>query len=278
MTLGPENVHLCCGTLIDADFSTLVEAASAAGCEGISLWRDHYQRGLASGLSPVDMRRMLDEHGLEIVEIDALLVDWSGAGGPDFVDSEHADALFEMADQLGGHCLNVVSLGDAVDLDFAVRSLQRIQERLRSSGLALALEFLPWCKPGSIGEALEILDAAECENSGLMLDSWHFYKSGEDFEQLRALPPERIISTQNNGVAERPRSDDIVEETMTERELPGAGCNDLVRFVRTLDEIGSRAPIGVEVFNKDLRRLPAAELARRSVDAMREVLEEARSH
>ena len=55
MTLSPESVTLCCGTLIDADFRTLVEAASAARCDGISLWRDHYQRGLDSGLSPADM-------------------------------------------------------------------------------------------------------------------------------------------------------------------------------------------------------------------------------
>lgn len=276
MALGPESVYLCCGTLIDADFRTLVEAASAAGCDGISLWRDHYQRGLDSGLTPTDMRRMLEDHRLEIVEIDALLVNWSDAGGPGFVDAEHADSLFEMADQLGGRCLNVVSLGDAVDRDFAVRSMQAIHRRLQPSGLALALEFLPWCIPGSIGEATALLDAADCAHSGLVLDSWHFYKSGEDFELLRSLPPERILTTQNNGVAEHPRSGNIVEETMTERELPGAGCNDLVRFIRTLDEIGSRAPFGVEVFNKDLQRLPAEELARSAVDAMRGVLKQAR--
>lgn len=276
MTLGPESVTLCCGTLIDADFRTLVEAASAAGCEGISLWRDHYQRGRDAGLSPADMRHLLEEHRLEIVEMDALLMNWGDAEGPDFVDSGHADALFEMADQLGGRCLNVVSLGDAVDLDLAVRSLRQIHRRLQSSGLALALEFLPWCRPGSIGEAIAILDAAGCENSGLMLDSWHFYKSGEDFEVLASLPPERIIATQNNGVAERPQSGDIVEETMTERELPGSGCNDLVRFIRTLDEIGSQAPIGIEVFNKGLRSLPAVEVATRAVDAMRGVLKQAR--
>jgi sugar phosphate isomerase/epimerase len=276
MTLSPESVTLCCGTLIDADFRTLVEAASAARCDGISLWRDHYQRGLDSGLSPADMRRLLEEHRLEIVEIDALLVNWSDPAGTEFVDSLHADILFEMADQLGGRCLNVVSLGDAVDLDVAVRSLRRIHQRLQSSGLALALEFLPWCRPGSIGEAVSILDAAGCEQSGLMLDSWHFYKSGEDFEALASLPPERIIATQNNGVAQRPQSGDIVEETMTERELPGAGCNDLVRFIRTLDEIGSQAPIGVEVFNAGLRKLPAVEVAKRAVDAMRGVLKQAR--
>ena len=276
MTLSPESVTLCCGTLIDADFRTLVEAASAARCDGISLWRDHYRRGLDSGLSPADMRSLLEEHRLEIVEIDALLVNWSDPAAPEFVDSLHADTLFEMADQLGGRCLNVVSLGDAVDLDVAVRSLRRIHQRLQSSGLALALEFLPWCRPGSIGEAVSILDAAGCEQSGLMLDSWHFYKSGEDFEALASLPPERIIATQNNGVAQRPQSGDIVEETMTERELPGAGCNDLVRFIRTLDEIGSQAPIGVEVFNTGLRKLPAVEVAKRAVDAMRGVLKQAR--
>ena len=39
---------------------------------------------------------------------------------------------------------------------------------------------------------------------------------------------------------------------------------------------GEPAPIGVEVFNKDLQTLPANELASRAVDAMREVLRAAR--
>jgi sugar phosphate isomerase/epimerase len=49
------------------------------------------------------------------------------------------------------------------------------------------------------------------------------------------------------------------EETQFRRLLPGQGSFDLVGLVRTLDEIGSRAPLGVEVLSSELAsRRPSA--------------------
>ena len=59
--------------------------------------------------------------------------------------------------------------------------------------------------------------------------------------------------------------------------LEGLSQVDLVEVVRVLDEVGSRAPIGVEVFSEELFALPAVEVARRAGDAARAVLKRARS-
>ena len=69
---------------------------------------------------------------------------------------------------------------------------------------------------------------------------------------------------------------DLIAETMEARGLPGAGSIPLVDVIRTLDAIGSSAPIGVEVFSTELQRLPAEEAARRCAEAGRRVLAAAR--
>ena len=61
-----------------------------------------------------------------------------------------------------------------------------------------------------------------------------------------------------------------------ERLLPGDGSFDLVGLVRTLDRIGCRAPIGVEVYSDALATLPVDEIARTTADATRRVLDRAR--
>jgi hypothetical protein len=52
---------------------------------------------------------------------------------------------------------------------------------------------------------------------------------------------------------------------MAERMLPGEGANDVVRFVRELDAIGSQAPIGIEVFNSDFLAQPPVEVAKKAL-------------
>ena len=69
---------------------------------------------------------------------------------------------------------------------------------------------------------------------------------------------------------------DLVAETLEARLLPGEGAIPLVRWLRILDEIGSGAPIGVEVFSKALDALPPVEVGRRCGAAARAVLAAAR--
>ena len=63
---------------------------------------------------------------------------------------------------------------------------------------------------------------------------------------------------------------------MHDRELPMQGVADLVGWVRTLDAIGARVPLGVEALSDALHALPPDEIARRAGDAMRALLAAAR--
>jgi sugar phosphate isomerase/epimerase len=64
---------------------------------------------------------------------------------------------------------------------------------------------------------------------------------------------------------------------MHRRLLPGDGDGDVAGFVRLLDEIGAKAPIGVEVISDELAALAPEEAARRAGSATRAVLARARA-
>jgi len=61
------------------------------------------------------------------------------------------------------------------------------------------------------------------------------------------------------------------------RLLPGEGEFDVAGVIRTLDAIGSRAPIGVEVFSDRLFALPPGQAARECAGAVRALIAQTRS-
>jgi sugar phosphate isomerase/epimerase len=77
--------------------------------------------------------------------------------------------------------------------------------------------------------------------------------------------------------APREAEANLLDETMHRRLLPGDGDGDVAGFVRLLDEIGAKAPIGVEVISDQLAALAPEEAARRAGSAARTVLARARA-
>jgi sugar phosphate isomerase/epimerase len=69
---------------------------------------------------------------------------------------------------------------------------------------------------------------------------------------------------------------DLMHETMNARLLPGAGDFDLIGMIRTLEQIGSAAPIGVEVFSTGLASQPIDSIARSWARAAEALLQQAR--
>jgi len=118
---------------------------------------------------------------------------------------------------------------------------------------------------------MEIVQQAGRPNGGIMLDTWHHFRSGHGSEELLTLPPEAIAAIQINDASPEP-ADNIVDETMHGRLLPGEGAIDLIGIIRALDIIGCQAPIGVEVPSDELKKLPPFEVARRAGDAARAIL------
>jgi sugar phosphate isomerase/epimerase len=275
--LGPDDLVLCSGPLMQRGFRALCEAGAAGEFAGITLWPQDVGQACAEGLSEADQRAMLRDAGLVVADLDPLL-DWlPGETVPPGMGASE-DVFYAIAQSLGARSLNLAQpFGNQIDLSVATDSFASVCERAASHDLIVTLEYLPWSGIPDAATALQVVEGAGQPNGTLMFDSWHTFRGTTDETQLRAIPGARVGSVQINDAPRQP-ADDIMRETTTARLLPGEGDIPLVDWIRLLDELGSTAPIGVEVFSSVLAALPADEVGRRSGKAARAVLCEARSH
>lgn len=271
---------LCAGTVGGADFAQLLAAARAGGFDAVSLFPALYRQARAAGHSDADLRLMLADHGLCIAELDPLL-NW--VPGHEFpvdagmgIGSE--EEFYRIADALGARSLNVVwALPARLPEELLVESFARVCDRAAQHGLLAHLEFLPWAQIDDIAVALRIAGLAGRPNGGVLLDSWHHFRSGFDAEQLAALPLDRVVAIQLNDAPARAETD-LVDETMQRRLLPGDGDIPLAELLGTLAAGGCKAPLGVEVFSTELQRLAPVEIGRRAGARLRGLRERAWPH
>jgi sugar phosphate isomerase/epimerase len=269
---------LCSGTLRAASLAEKCAAAVAGGFGALTLWPSDVARARSQGLGLADIRRMIADHGLVVADLDALLRWLPGEEIPPGVDAASEAEFYAIAEGVGGRSLNVVQgFGRHVDLDRAAEALAAVCDRAREHGLLVTLEYLPWSGIADAATALAIVERSSRVNATLMLDTWHTFRGPTSEAQLRTLPGAAIGSVQINDAPAEPAGD-LVAETLEARLLPGEGAIPLVRWLRILDQIGSRAPIGVEVFSKALDALPPIEVGRRCGAAARRVLAAARAH
>ncbi len=277
--LGPEDLVFCSGTLLKGSLQEMVEAAVAGGYQAITLWPKDVQRAHADGLSDADLRGLLSDNGLVVADLDPLL-NWSDQvlpkPGEAQIELSPEDEFYAIAEALGARSLNLAQgFGATLDLDRAAEDLAGVCDRAREHGLLVTVEFLPWSGIRDAATAHDLVQRTGRENATIMVDTWHWYRAGADLDQLRALPGAVIGSTQLN---DAPASgwDDLPSESMQARLNPGEGVIPIADVIRVLDEIGSQAPIGVEIFHTRHDSMTPAEVGRSTALATRRVLAVAR--
>jgi sugar phosphate isomerase/epimerase len=281
VTLGPSDLVLCSGTLPRGiSFRERVDAAVAGGFRGISLWGRDYERAQADGFSDADMRALLADRGLEVGELDPAW--WWLPGAADVQIPEAADAIqvfrygekemFAIADAVGARSLNATDVfGGPWSVDDAAEAFAGLCNRAAEHGLLVHLEGLPWSRIPDVRGAWEIVRRADRPNGGIVVDAWHFFRAGADFEALEAVPGDKVLGIQLDDGPSAPE-ENLVRATLHDRLLPGDGEFDLGSLVAALRAIDAVAPIGVEVFSDALHARGSIAAARAAGDATRRLL------
>jgi sugar phosphate isomerase/epimerase len=291
MSLGPDDLVLCAGTLPrHTTFIDRLDAASAAGFAGISMWGRDYAAARREGHSDADLRARLAGHGLAVAELDPAWW-WTPMSFGTKAFDAHALAsiddmevfcngeaeLFAIADAVGARSINAVDvLGGRWSIDDAAESLAGFCDRAAEHGLLVHVEFLPWSRIADVATAWEIVRSADRANAGIAVDAWHWFRGTRDEAALRSVPGAKIMAVQLGDAPADPEADPMTA-SLHERLLPGDGDVDLVSLVAALREAGAVAPIGVEVFSDALHALGPHEAARRAGDGARRVLAGARA-
>jgi len=260
-------------SMVPIGFRGLVEAAHSGGFDAVSVVSGVYRRGLRDeGLSLGDMTAILVDNGIWVSEIEAAghwltppddkPARWSQRSS----DQE----LIELAASLGARTLVATHFGSPRGVPEAAAAFAALCDKAWAAHLQVALEFPAFATIMDVAGAWEVVRLADRANGGILLDTWHHYRGVGDDAALRAVPGDRILAVQlADGDTEVQGS---LEDDVLLRRLPGLGSFDLRRLVGELDAMGVRAPVGIEVWDKDLLAMGPGVAARRLGDALRDIL------
>lgn len=248
-----------------------LDARRKAAFEGPYRWLSLSALDVAAaarnGTSAAELGDQLRSTGLKIV-FDPLM-GWHDvlAEGQSPFSAVGFDEALRAARQVGAELISVVAQPhSALDVDGLAAAFGGVCDRAADFGALAQLEFMPFSSVPDLRTACRILQAADRPNAGLLIDSWHFFRSDPDFELLASLDGSRVFSVQlSDGVLGDAPGTRV--ETM-ERSLPGEGQFQLARFLRVLADVGGLQQVGAEVISPAHREMSARAAAGRSQAAV----------
>lgn len=279
MTVPP--LILAAGTVQTVPLLDRLEPARAAGFAGISIFAADIEGAAAEGIGVAEIRTRIADAGLFVTEVE-IVGNWLPGTptktNPDWLaallDRSTGERLTELAEAVGARGITVAELqGIACTPAVAAEALARLCETAGAAGLHVALEFVPTGGIPDLATAWDIVRAAGRFNGGLLVDSWHLFRSGSDLALLASLPADAIKSIQ---ICDAPAhaEADLDREMVRGRLLPGEGELDLAGFAAALRATGTTAPWSVEIFSDVLAGEPIDTVARRCAAAARHLLGE----
>lgn len=233
------------------------------GYAGVEIESRRLADALTRG-SVSDVRRRMADEGIAAASLMAwpFKVDGDLSGLLDDI-RRHGD----LARELGAPTL-LVFAGQGGPADPAQRPdfLRRAGESARAfaeaagDGVTISLEPIggsDWL--GAPEDALAIADASGHARVGIMMDFFHYYKSGVSAASVAAIPVNRLFIVHADDSEDRP----VAELNDSHRVYPGEGILPLRSRLSILREIGYRGHLSIELFNRDYWAAPLPEVVER---------------
>ncbi|MGD0773840.1 MAG: sugar phosphate isomerase/epimerase family protein [Candidatus Solibacter sp.] len=264
------SIHLSCGALgIKASQTEAIDYAARYGFDVVDA-----DGGYLGNLSPADLARLLDS-------MKAKNVGWAMAGFP--TEFRKDDAAFsESIKTLPAYAAGLERAGvkrvttwispNSADLTY-MQNLRTHARRLREAAgilndqsIRFGMEYVgpktSWSTKRypfvhTMAEMKELIAEIDRPNVGLVLDSWHWYTSGETKKDLLTLRGDQVVSVDLN---DAPTGIPVDQQMDGKRELPAAtGVIDAGSFLGALQAIGYDGPVRAEPFNDAVRKMAPAE-------------------
>ena len=225
-------------------------AAAKAGFDAVEIWSrklDAYLRDHDA----VDLMALLDGYGLRAASLCPYGLVGFSDNRKELETIEHAAAV---AAEIGCPVLLVCAdappegMGREAAYDIMAATARAYAERAAAHRVKVAIEplgrhpFIPGPR-----EALAVIERAGHDNLGLMMDFFHYYKSGVPFENIRAIPTELLL------IVHVDDCEDLPPEALTDqhRVYMGDGVLPLKDMLGVLREKGYSGALSVEIFREE---------------------------
>ena len=278
-------LHLSCGAIgIKATQREAVDYAAEFGFDVV----DADGRYLA-GVSESDLHDLLGY-------MESRKVGWAMAGLP--VEFRRGDAEFTSTmKDFPGYCAALQRAGVrrvttwlspasgqltyVANFKIHARRLREIGSVLDGHGIRFGIEYVgpktAWASQRypfihDMAGMKELFAEMNQPNIGFVLDSWHWYTSGESKQDLLTLRGNDVVSVDLN---DAPSGIPVDQQVDSKRELPAAtGVIDAKDFLGGLQTIGFTGPVRAEPFNAAVRAMSPREALAATIASLRKAFGE----
>jgi sugar phosphate isomerase/epimerase len=234
-------------------------------------------------MSAKDMLAFAADHGVRLTCLDSL-TGWT----PIRVPRDAAQDLREMYDVPIDESFAIVDAlelnsimavagydKDAVPLPVLIEGFGKLCDRAAKQGIQVDVEFMPFWGMPDLASAWAIVGGAARDNSGIVVDTWHFAKGNYDLDLLRSLPGKYLTGVQVADGLKRQRGLTLQDDTLRYREFPGEGELPLIETLKIIKDKRHLRHIGPEVFSDEADKLSPEQAGKKSGDTTRRVLKAA---
>ncbi len=241
-------------TTMTSNIETDVAVAAHAGFKSLEIWAAKLDTYFVTH-SLSDLRELLHRHEVEPLAINS--IEFIAFRGSEYGKIQSRLHQLGKIAQFIGCPIVVVVPSPLPDREITwadvtaeyVRVLKDLSCIAGNYGISLAFEPLGfgWCSVRTPRAAMELINAAGCNNVGLTLDAAHFYASGGLMRELDNLDPKRILTFHLDDLEDAPR--EALSDAL--RILPGQGVVPLANICLNLQKIGYNGPCSIELFRPE---------------------------
>jgi len=254
-----------------------IEVTAGAGYSAIEPWVEKIYSYAKEGGDLKDIRKQISDSGLTVegaISFFNWIVDDDDQRAKGF---EQAKRDMDVLAQIGGKRIAAPPAGATreagLDLLKASERYRALLELGEQMGVVPQLEIWgPSKNLHLLGEAMFVVIESGHPKACLLPDVYHTYKGGSDFNGFKQISANAIqVLHMNDYPANPPR------ETITDRDrvYPGDGIAPLTQILRDLQANGSRAVLSLELFNPDLWKLDALDVAKTGLSKMKDAVDKA---
>ncbi|MBM3342513.1 MAG: sugar phosphate isomerase/epimerase [Betaproteobacteria bacterium] len=258
-------------TLDTTPLADALRIAREAGYNGVELRLVDFQRARKAGLSEDATVKLVRDADIKVAVIGT-------ESGLLFAEGDELKRLF-------GSLRYVSEKAKALDCDVimaapglnttggmagAKANLKAAAEITGEFGLNIGLEFNsrhPLVR--TVDDGMEIVDAVNMKNCGLLIDTYHLHCSGGNAESFKHVPLDKIITFQFSDAPPGPPSD---ARTPVDRLPPGKGVAPFVDIFKNLMAMGYQGYMSYEAPNPAQWNRSAEVVAKEGVDLVRGLL------
>jgi len=141
---------------------------------------------------------------------------------------------------------------------------------LADTGAGLGFEFLPFTPMASLAATFEYVDGARAAGAraAVIVDTWHVFRGPDGLDGLEQLKLDDVAYVQFDDALPM-AGDDLMEETLHRRVMPGQGEFPLTEFCDRMRARGYDGPVSVEILSSDWRARPLPQFVTATYEATR---------